>query len=89
MRKKMVVLDPQQQQQQQQQNENQNLNLNHNQQQQKQQQSVVEVMVVSSSSSSSSQEGGVCSVCVSHSVLRFGCIDLESGCVGSELGVVK
>jgi hypothetical protein len=85
MRKKMVVLDPQQQQ-----NENENLNQNHNQQQQKQQQSVVEVMVVSSSSSSSSsQEGGVCSVCVSHSVLRFGCIDLESGCVGSELGVVK
>ncbi len=81
----MVVLDPQQQQ-----NENENLNQNHNQQQQKQQQSVVEVMVVSSSSSSSSsQEGGVCSVCVSHSVLRFGCIDLESGCVGSELGVVK
>jgi hypothetical protein len=79
MRKKMVVLDPQQ-------NENQNLNQNHNQQQQKQQQSVVEVMVVSSSSSS---QGGVCSVCVSHSVLRFGCIDLESGCVGSELGVVK
>jgi hypothetical protein len=88
MRKKMVVLDPQQQQRQQ--NENQNLNQNHNQQQQKQQQSVVEVMVVSSSSSSSSsQEGGVCSVRVSHSVLRFGCIDLESGCVGSELGVVK
>ncbi len=81
----MVLFDPQQQQQ----NENQNQNQNHNQRQQKQQQSVVEVMVMSPSSSSSSQEGGVCSVCVSHSVLRFGCIDLGSGCVGSELGVVK